>query len=243
MWPVHVAVDVENEMMNDGGCNVSVNFQIEHQRAMTRRKMAFPNERKEEWKKNEHKSNWTTEREREKKREVSHILIYEPSLRFKGNKSDTTCLQTLKCHRSIAQLTPIGAVMSSIEEWKRKTKNKMDHNKLKFLYIGRQNDKCQVVWSLFPPFSSSSSSSAINDRLTGELSFIRALPVLYKLKYMTTKLDWCWQIALRFLVLSFSFLCLSRFARLLVKSTQALFNQISQKASLLSFFLHRCWWS
>lgn len=163
MWPVHVAVDVENEMMNDGGCNVSVNFQIEHQRAMTRRKMAFPNERKEEWKKNEHKSNWTTEREREKKREVSHILIYEPSLRFKGNKSDTTCLQTLKCHRSIAQLTPIGAVMSSIEEWKRKTKNKMDHNKLKFLYIGRQNDKCQVVWSLFPPFSSSSSSSSNSD--------------------------------------------------------------------------------
>ena len=53
--------------------------------------------------------------EREK-REVSHILIYEPSLRFKGNKSNTTCLQTLKCHRSIAQLTPIEAVMSSIEE-------------------------------------------------------------------------------------------------------------------------------
>lgn len=62
-------------------------------------------------------TNQTGRRERERgKREVSHILIYEPSLRFKGNKSDTTCLQTLKCHRSIAQLTPIGAVMSSIEE-------------------------------------------------------------------------------------------------------------------------------
>jgi hypothetical protein len=37
-----------------------------------------------------------------------------------------------------------------------------------------------------------------------------------------------------------SFLYVSRLARLLVKSTQALFNQISQKASLLSFFLHLC---
>jgi hypothetical protein len=37
------------------------------------------------------------------------------------------------------------------------------------------------------------------------------------------------------LSLSFFFLYMSRLARLLVKSTQALFNQISQKASLLFF--------
>jgi len=67
---------------------------------MTRRKMAFPNEEK----KNE-KAQIKLDDERE---ETSLFLIYEPSLRFKGNKSDTTCLQTLKCHRSIAQLTPMG---------------------------------------------------------------------------------------------------------------------------------------
>jgi hypothetical protein len=48
----------------------------------------------------------TNQTGRRKRREV--FLIYEPSLRFRGNKSDTTCLQTLKCHRSIAQLTPLG---------------------------------------------------------------------------------------------------------------------------------------
>lgn len=111
-------------MMNDRErereCNVSVNFQIEHQRAMTRRKMAFPNEREKKRMKKKERAQIKLDDECEKgereKREVSHILIYEPSLRFKGNKSNTTCLQTLKCHRSIAQLTPIEAVMSSIEE-------------------------------------------------------------------------------------------------------------------------------
>jgi hypothetical protein len=65
---------------------------------MTTRKMAFPSERKI--------MKSTNQTGRRQKREV--FLIYEPSLRFRGNKSDTTCLQTLKCHRSIAQLTPMG---------------------------------------------------------------------------------------------------------------------------------------
>ncbi len=68
---------------------------------MTRRKMAFPSEEKK-------RENEKAEIKLDDEREEKSFLIYEPSLRFKGNKSDTTCLQTLKCHRSIAQLTPMG---------------------------------------------------------------------------------------------------------------------------------------
>jgi len=80
---------------------------------MTTRKMAFP----KRVRMNETNStNQTGRRKRREERIFLFFLIYEPSLQFRGNKSDTTCLQTLKCHRSIAQLTPIGAVMSSIKE-------------------------------------------------------------------------------------------------------------------------------
>jgi hypothetical protein len=108
-------------------------------------------------------------------------------------------------------------------------KNKMDQNTFKFWCMSNRT----INVNLCRPVPS---SSVINDRLPGELE-LRALFALYKSNSMTTGLDWCWQIALRLLVLSLSFFFyMSRLARLLVKSTQTLFNQISQKASLLSLF-------
>ncbi len=62
--------------------------------------------KKDGFSKREKRMKSTNQTGRRQSREV--FLIYEPSLRFRGNKSDTTCLQTLKCHRSIAQLTPMG---------------------------------------------------------------------------------------------------------------------------------------
>ncbi len=48
MWLVHVGIYIfiYMDMMNDGEWDVGVNFRIERQRAMTRRKMAFPSEEK-----------------------------------------------------------------------------------------------------------------------------------------------------------------------------------------------------
>jgi hypothetical protein len=67
-------------------------------RSMTTRKMTFPNG----------KERIKAQIKLDDGREENFFLIYEPSLRFKGNKSDTTCPQTLKCHHSTAQLTPPG---------------------------------------------------------------------------------------------------------------------------------------
>jgi len=124
MWLVHVGTYIcSRDMMNDQ--ENSMLASIFTNRTPTRddnKKDGFSKTSTNEWNK-QHKSNWTTKEKRRENFSFS-FLIYEPSLQFRGNKSDTTCLQTLKCHRSIAQLTPIGAVMSSIKEWRRREKKK-----------------------------------------------------------------------------------------------------------------------
>jgi len=67
------------------------------------------------------------------------------------------------------------------------------------------------------------------------LSFVRP-SALYKTKYMTTGLDWCWQIALRFLVLfSFFFLYISSCS--LTCQVNANSIQSNQSKSKLFFLL------
>ena len=94
-----------------------------------------------------------------------------------------------------------------------------------------------VRMSRAAPFSSSSFPSVINDRLVVELELC--------IRFSFTRVDdnRAWLMLTDRTAISrspFAF-SMSRLARLLVKSTQALFNQISQKASFSPLCIWWCW--
>ncbi len=119
---------------------------------------------------------------------------------------------------------------SNVKHKRMKKKNKMDHNKLNFLYMWDRTINVKLCRAHSLLFSYKWSTE-----WRTELRSPACLPVLYKLKYMTTRLDWCWQIALRFLVLSSLFsICLVLLAYL--SSQRKLYSIKSAKRRVFFLF-------